>query len=155
MFPYVSLCVPCVSLCVPYVFLDSVPDGPGPSQFSIVHAIRISNDGLVYVADRENRRVQIFSLNGRYVDQIIQHDIPFARNIALSPDEEQQFLYVGGGPGIMVFNRLSLRFLTSIETTVGTGHHIQTDSQGNIYIAATGVVYERLIYLGLSSELPD
>ncbi|MDC3266689.1 hypothetical protein OAU77_00875 [Gammaproteobacteria bacterium] len=139
----------------PYVFLDSVPDGPGPSQFSIVHAIRISNDGLVYVADRENRRIQIFSLDGRYVDQIIQHDTPFARNIALSPDEEQQFLYVGGGPGIMVFNRLSLQFLTSIETTVGTGHHIQTDSQGNIYIAATGVGYERLIYMGLSSELPD
>ena len=88
----------------------------------------------------------------RYVDQIIEQETPFARNIALSPDEEQQFLYVGGGPGIMVFNRLSLRLLTSIETTVGTGHHIQTDSQGNIYIAATGVGYERLIYMGLSSE---
>ena len=139
----------------PYVFLDSVPDGPGSSQFSIVHAIRVSNDGMVYVADRENRRLQVFTLDGQYVNQIIQHETFFARNIALSPDEEQKFLYVGGGSGIMVFDRLSLRFLTSIETTVGTGHHIQTDSQGNIYIAATGVGYERLIYMGLSSETLD
>jgi hypothetical protein len=40
--------------------------------------------------------------------------------------------------------------LTAIRTTVGTGHQIQTDSQGNIYIAATGVGYERLLFTGVS-----
>ena len=55
----------------PNVTLDSVPDGPGPDQFSIVHAIRVSNDGMVYVADHENRRVQVFTLDGEYVDQIV------------------------------------------------------------------------------------
>ena len=139
----------------PYVFLDSVPAGPGPQQFSIVHAIRVSNDGLVYVADRENRRVQIFTIDGEYVDQIIRGETPFARNIALSPDQEQRFLYVGGGSGIEVFDRLSLRFLASIKTSVGTGHHIQTDSRGNLYIAATGVGYERLIYEGLIPIFSD
>ncbi len=138
----------------PYVFLESVPDGPGPQQFSIVHAIRVSNDGMVYVADRENRRVQVFTLDGQYIDQILRRDAPFARNVALSPDPEQQFLYVGGGSGIMVFDRQSLDALTTIETTVGTGHHIQTDSQGNLYIAATGVGYERLIFTGLSPISP-
>ena len=134
----------------PYVFLDSVPDGPGPDQFSIVHAIRVSNDGTVYVADRENRRVQVFSLIGEFVDQIVWGDAPFARNLALSPDPEQQFLYVGGGSGIMVLDRLSLEVLTTIETTVGTGHQIETDSQGNLYIAATGAGFQRLIFTGLS-----
>ena len=134
----------------PYAFLDSVPDGPGPQQFSIVHAIRVSNDGMVYVADRENRRVQVFTIEGEYVDQIVRRDIPFARNVALSPDPEQQFLYVGGGAGIMVLDRLSLDVLTAIGTTVGTGHQIQTDSQGNLYIAATGVGFQRLIFTGLS-----
>jgi DNA-binding beta-propeller fold protein YncE len=134
----------------PYAFLDSVPDGPGPQQFSIVHAIRVSNDGMVYVADRENRRVQVFTLEGEYVDQIVQRDIPFARNVALSPDPEQQFLYVGGGAGITVLDRLSLDVLTTIGTSVGTGHQIQTDSQGNLYIAATGVGFQRLLFTGLS-----
>jgi len=134
----------------PYAFLDSVPDGPGPQQFSVVHAIRVSNDGMVYVADRENRRVQVFTLEGEYVDQIVGRNTPFARNVALSPDSEQRFLYVGGGAGIMVLDRLSLDVLTTIGTTVGTGHQIQTDSQGNLYIAATGVGFQRLIFTGLS-----
>jgi hypothetical protein len=134
----------------PWVFPESVPDGPGPAQFSIVHAIRVSNDGLVYVADRENRRVQVFTLDGEYIDQIVRTAAPFARNLALSPDPEQRFLYVGGGPGIIVFDRRSLEMLTAIRTTVGTGHQIQTDSQGNIYIAATGVGYERLLFTGVS-----
>ena len=137
----------------PYAFLDSVPDGPGPQQFSIVHAIRVSNDGMVYVADRENRRVQVFTLEGEYVDQIVRRDAPFARNVALSPDPEQRFLYVGGGAGIMVLDRLSLDVLTTIGTTVGTGHQIQTDSQGNLYIAATGVGFQRLIFTGLATTL--
>ena len=55
----------------------------------------------------------------------------------------------------MVFDRQSLIELTTIETTVGTGHHIQTDSQGNLYIAATGVGYERLIFTGLVPMLPE
>jgi hypothetical protein len=135
----------------PYLFLDSVPEGPGSQQFGIVHAIRVSHDGMVYVADRENRRVQVFTVDGAYVDQIVWRDAPFARNLALSADAEQQFLYVGGGDGIMVLDRRSLDVLTTIDTTVGTGHHIQTDSQGNLYIAATGAGFERLIFTGVSS----
>ena len=42
--------------------------GDGPPQFSIVHAIRVANDGTVYVADRENRRVQMFSSDGTFLN---------------------------------------------------------------------------------------
>ena len=49
----------------------------------------------------------------------------------------------------------SLELLTTIETSVGTGHLIQTDSRGNLYIAATGVGYERLIFTGLSTPAAD
>ena len=135
----------------PYLFLDSVPDGPGSPQFGIVHAIRVSHDGMVYVADRENRRVQVFTVGGEYVDQIVWRESPFARNLALSADPEQQFLYVGGDSGIMVLDRRRLDVLTTIETSVGTGHHIQTDSQGNLYIAATGAGFQRLLFTGVSS----
>jgi len=136
----------------PNVAINSVPDGPGPQQLSIVHAIRVSNDGMVYVADRENRRVQVFTLDGDYVDQIAWGEARFARNLALSPDPEQQFLYVGGGGGIMVLDRRTLEILTTIEGEgmIGSGHHIRTDSQGNLYIAATGAGYQRLIFTGFS-----
>ena len=141
----------------PSITLDSVPDGPGPSQFSIVHALRVSNDGVVYVADRENRRVQVFTIDGEYVDQIVWGEAPFARNLALSPDPEQRFLYVGGGTGIMVFNRDTLELLTTIEGegVIGPGHQIQTDSQGNLYIAATGSGFQRLIFTGVSQAAAD
>src|SRR5439155_250764 len=44
---------------------------PGPQNFSIVHAIRVANDGTVYVADREYRRVQMFTNDGKFVKQLV------------------------------------------------------------------------------------
>jgi len=136
----------------PHISLSAVPEGAGPDQLSVVHALRVSNDGIVYVADRENRRVQVFTIEGEYIDQIIWHDASFARNVALSPDQAQQFLYVGGGNGIRVFDRASLDYLTTIEGdgVIGPGHHIDTDSAGNLYIAATGSGYQRLLFTGLA-----
>ena len=45
--------------------------GPGtdPGQFNIPHNIATDREGLVYVADRENSRVQIFDGEGRYLAQ--------------------------------------------------------------------------------------
>ena len=45
--------------------------GPGsdPGEFNIVHNITCDADGWVYVADRENHRVQVFDGNGRYEAQ--------------------------------------------------------------------------------------
>lgn len=43
--------------------------GTGPGQFNLVHAICTDADGLVYVADRESHRVQVFEPDGTYVTQ--------------------------------------------------------------------------------------
>ena len=43
------------------------PDGPPAPQFRIVHAVRISNDGLVYVYDRTNNRIQVFRKDGAFI----------------------------------------------------------------------------------------
>lgn len=43
--------------------------GNGPCQFNLPHAICIVADGRVLVADRENDRIQIFTLEGEYLDQ--------------------------------------------------------------------------------------
>jgi len=43
--------------------------GTGPGEFHLPHAIRIA-DGVVYVADRENGRIEKFDLEGHYVGEI-------------------------------------------------------------------------------------
>lgn len=43
--------------------------GKGPGQFHLVHSIQIHSDGIVYVADRENGRVQRFDLSGKYLGE--------------------------------------------------------------------------------------
>jgi len=48
-------------------------EGPGPQQWGIVHAVRIANDGLVYVADRGNSRVQVFTLDGSEPAEHVSH----------------------------------------------------------------------------------
>ena len=43
--------------------------GTDPGQFNIVHNIVADDDGWIYVADRENHRVQVFDTNGKYETQ--------------------------------------------------------------------------------------
>ena len=130
----------------------SFPDGPGPQNFSIVHAIRVARDGMVYVADRENRRVQMFTTVGKFVKQLVKTDTPFARDLALSPDSEQQFLYVGNTDDIVVVDRKTLETVGSIKVAgmIGGGHQIATDSKGNIYIAQTTAGLQKLTFKGMS-----
>jgi DNA-binding beta-propeller fold protein YncE len=121
-------------------------EDPGPQNFSIVHAIRVARDGTVYVADRENRRVQVFTPEGKFVKQIVRPATPFARDLALSPDPGQQFLYVGNGDDIVVIDRKALTVVGSIKVPgqIGGGHHIAVDSKGNIYIAQTTMGLQKL-----------
>ena len=100
---------------------DASTEGTGADQFNLVHSARISNDGLLYVADRANKRVQIFTPEGKYVNQVFisrmkpapstdartEFAQPVAKLLdglanagmtasrtAFSPDKEQRFLYV-------------------------------------------------------------
>ena len=130
------------------------PEGDGLPDFNVAHAIRVANDGTVYLADRENRRVQMFGSDGKYVKQLVRTATPFARNLALSPDAEQQFLYVGGGKSIVVLDRKTLDVAGEIEVPgqIGAGHHIATDSKGNIYIAQTTAGLQKLVFKGMSAQ---
>ena len=125
---------------------------PGPQQFSIVHAIRIAKDGTVYVADREYRRVQMFSKDGKFLKQLVKTDIAFARDLALSPDANQQYLYVGGGNGIFILDRKTLEIVGNIQPPgiLGAGHEIAVDSKGNIYIAQTTAGLQKLTFKGMA-----
>jgi mannose-6-phosphate isomerase-like protein (cupin superfamily) len=129
------------------------PAGDGPSNFSIVHAIRLSKDGIVYVADRENRRVQSFTTDGKFLKQIVKTDTQFARDLAFSADPDQQFLYVGNGNDIVIVDRKAMQIVGSVKLPgmIGGGHHIATDSKGNIYIAGTTMGLQKLTFKGMSA----
>jgi hypothetical protein len=126
---------------------------PGPDQFSIVHALRVAKDGTVYVADREYRRVQMFSSDGKFIKQLVKPDTPFARNLTLSSDPEQQFLYVGDGKTIAIVDRKTLTVVGSIDVPgmLGGGHHIASDSKGNLYVAATANGGQKLAFKGMTT----
>jgi DNA-binding beta-propeller fold protein YncE len=129
------------------------PEGEGLPDFNVAHAIRVANDGTVYLADRENRRVQMFTSDGKFLKQLVRTATPFARDLALSPDPAQQFLYVGGGKAIVVVDRKTLDVVGDIQVPgqVGPGHHIATDSKGNIYIAQTTAGLQKLAFKGMSA----
>jgi streptogramin lyase len=44
--------------------------GQGPGEFKLPHSIQIDEKGVVYVADRENGRIQKFTLDGKYIGEI-------------------------------------------------------------------------------------
>ena len=127
------------------------PEGDGPPDFNVAHAIRVANDGMVYLADRENRRLQMFSSDGKFVKQIVRTATPFARDLAFSPD--QKLLYVGGGKSIVMLDAKTLDVLGEIAVPgqIGAGHHIATDSKGNIYIAQTTAGLQKLVFKGMAA----
>jgi outer membrane protein assembly factor BamB len=144
-------------------------EGDGAPQFgSPVHSVKVSRDGLVYVADRSNRRVQVFALDGTYQDQVfINRAGPAtgsAAGLAFSPDEEQRFLYVAdyGNSRIVVVERKTLTVLYQFGNRSGKPgdfqglHHIAVDSKGNIYTGevAPGARAQRFLYKGQSTRVP-
>jgi sugar lactone lactonase YvrE len=72
------------------VLLDSWGEpGVGPGQFHIPHGIHVDGDGRVLVADRENERIQLFTADGRFVEE--WSDVQ--RPTAIAQDAEG-FIYV-------------------------------------------------------------
>jgi outer membrane protein assembly factor BamB len=65
--------------------------GTEPGQFNIAHNICTDKDGWVYVADRENHRIQVFDSNGRFETQWVN----MARPCGLYIDQEAELVYVG------------------------------------------------------------
>ena len=119
----------------------------GPPQFGTVHGIEVSDDGLVYVADRNNSRLQVFEADGTYVRQAFVNrgaeSALTVAGLAFSPDPEQRFVYVAdqGNSQIHVLDRQTLETLASFgQNGAAPGefqalHHIASDSQGNLYTA--------------------
>ena len=140
------------------------PDAPLPQQFrNPVHCADPSNDGHVYVCDRQANRIQVFQSDGTFVDEVRLAPRTLGDgstwDIAFSRDAEQKYMYVADGKNMKVYvmDRMSLEVLTSF----GDGgrqpglffavHSIATDSQGNIYTTETyeGKRVQKFVYKGV------
>ncbi len=135
-------------------------EGPGAPQFNLVHGIRISNDGLVYVGDRVNNRVQVFKLDGTfvkegYIERKTSGSEGTAFDVAFSPDKQQRFFYVPDGTNkkIQIIDRQTLEILGFVGGHGGHGaldfyhiHSIATDSKGNIYMGEVNAGRRALRY---------
>jgi DNA-binding beta-propeller fold protein YncE len=122
-------------------------DPEGPPQFGLVHAVKVSNDGNVYVADRSNNRIQVFTTAGKYLRQVkVVADgsvAPVPAGFAFSSDPKQQFLYVvdSGPMRVVVFDRATLTQIGAFGMRspkpgdFDIVHHMAADSKGNLYTA--------------------
>jgi peptidylamidoglycolate lyase len=112
--------------------------GTGPGEFNLPHAIAVDSKGLVYVADRENRRIQVFTPMGQYVTE--WHVIrPFG--MAMTPRDE---LWVADAEKNRVV-QLDLKgeIIDSFEPPDPTPgelmgpHMLGVDKDGGVYVAET------------------
>jgi DNA-binding beta-propeller fold protein YncE len=125
---------------------QTTPDGP--PEFGLPHAIKVSRDGTVYVADRINNRIQMFTTTGQFKKQVrVASDnsnvVPVPAGFAFSPDRKQQFLYVvdSGLMRIVIFDRETMTQIGAFGTKGSKPgefdivHHMASDSKGNLYTA--------------------
>jgi len=142
------------------------PDDPPAQQFrNPVHCAELSNDGLLYVCDRPNDRIQVFKPDGTFVKEVI-----IAKNtrgdgsvwdIAFSKDPQQKYIYLADGANEKIY--VMLRDTLEILTSFGDGgrqpgqfyavHSIASDSKGNIYTTETyrGQRVQKFVYKGLAA----
>lgn len=146
---------------------DTAKYAPGamlPKQFGApVMCAKLASDGLLYVCDTQNDRIQVFKKDGSFVKE--KTVAPATRgtgsvwDIAFSRDPQQRYLYVADGMNMKVhiLDRQSLDELTSF----GDGgrqpgefyavHSLATDSKGNIYTVETfeGKRLQKFVYKGV------
>jgi hypothetical protein len=120
----------------------------GPPDFGLPHAVKVSRDGVVYLADRINNRIQMFTTAGKYIKQVrlTNQDstvVPVPAGFAFSPDRKQQFLYVvdSGPMRVVIYDRATMTQIGAIGMRGAKPgdfdivHHMAADSKGNLYTA--------------------
>ena len=142
------------------------PNAPPAQQFRTpVHCAELSNDGLVYVCDRQHDRLQVFTAEGKFVKEGF-----FARNtlgsgsawdIVFTKDPDQRFILLADGQNSRV--RIIVRETLEEITAFGAGgrqpgqfygvHGLASDSKGNIYTTETyeGKRVQKFIYKGIGT----
>tara|TARA_Y100000815_G_scaffold121554_1_gene109673 strand:+ start:260 stop:1105 length:846 start_codon:yes stop_codon:yes gene_type:complete len=101
--------------------------GSSAGEFRVPHSVRVSVDGRIYVADRENNRVQIFSPDGEFIDEWTDFKKPMGVHI-----DTAGIVYVTDQVPRLSILTLDGQLLAR-GRTFEQAHNVYTDSAGNIY----------------------
>jgi hypothetical protein len=110
--------------------------GTGPGQFNIPHSIQIDEDGVIYVSDRENGRIERFDLAGKYLGEWSN----YGKTFGLKIESEAIWLSsyprgaIDGAGWLLKVNRKTGKLLGYVDTT--SGHGIDVTPDGEILAAA-------------------
>jgi DNA-binding beta-propeller fold protein YncE len=112
--------------------------GAGAGEFNLVHDVAIDANDHVYVADRTNKRVQVFDSDGKYLNKWTDVGTPWGLDYEASED----VIYMADGENNQVtklnLDGQVLGILGSFGKAPGKfdfAHHLDVDSRGNIYVA--------------------
>jgi sugar lactone lactonase YvrE len=112
--------------------------GTEPGKFNVAHGIALDAKGLLWVADRENQRIQIFDDEGKFIREIKYAGLPCGFDIG------DQYIYmVNGFAGQVVRLDLNGKVLAATGKPgkgpgeFGEAHFVAVSPKGDIYVADT------------------
>jgi hypothetical protein len=139
------------------------PSAPPSKQFSTMHCVIVSTDGLVYTCDRVNDRIQVFRKDGTFVKEVFIDKKTYRSgsvwDMTFSRDPQQTYIYQANGVDEKI--NILLRSTLEVLTSFGDGgrqpgqffgvHNLMTDSKGNLYTAETytGARVQRFLFKGV------
>jgi len=145
------------------------PSAPPVKQFRTVHCAIVSKDGLVYVCDRVNNRVQVFQRDGTFVREAMFAPATLRSgsvwDLTFSRDPEETYLYMADGVNEQI--RIVRRDTLEVVASFGDGgrqpgqffgvHNVATDSRGNLYTTETysGARVQRFLNKGIGGAAGD
>lgn len=125
--------------------------GDGPGQFHLPHGIAIDQDDILYVADRQNHRIQLFKTDGAYIDSWTDFhrpsDIWIDKNGILYIAECKRTSKWSDAPSRVSVVERSGKLLARLEDDSSTydinqgsrcAHGLCVDSEGSIYVTEVG-----------------
>jgi hypothetical protein len=127
------------------------PGGPEPKEFRGHLTLNVSHDGLVYAADRNANRIQVFTREGAYLKEFVIAPMTgvggSTGGVMFSPDKQQRLLYISDltNNHIWFLNREDGKIVGRMGTMGENGgqffglHMIAVDSKGDLY---TGEVFQ-------------
>jgi hypothetical protein len=125
------------------------PAAPPSKQFRTVSCVTIARNGMVYVCDRQNNRIQVFDKSGKFVKEAVVAKGTLANgavwDIALSADPAQRYLFVADGTDQKIFILQRDTLMPAGEFGAGgrwPGHFfgvgsVAVDSRGNVFTGET------------------